>query len=233
MDKSLFIASFEKAQEEFLNLSEADQDRVSHAFEAVKSALIVGFDSNRADAKNVLEQLDAEQDRLLFSEVGKLTRHLHSTLEDFKVQLNPKLGALAEHGVPQAADQLESVIRITDDAAHKVLGLVETQATKIDNLLENSETVDLSEIKKGLKEISDLNTQILMAQEFQDISGQIIRKVITLIADVEDSLVHLVKMFGLPPAPAVEKPQEELVGPDLEKGCDQSDVNELLSSLGF
>ncbi|MDE1043621.1 protein phosphatase CheZ, partial [Escherichia coli] len=62
-------------------------------------------------------------------------------------------------------------------------------------------------------ELQGLMTNVLMAQDFQDLTGQVIRRVIELVREVEDSLIHLLTAFGSQDdsetktiAPAIEKP---------------------------
>ena len=89
-----------------------------------------------------------------------------------------------------------------------------------------------------------LMTDVLMAQDFQDLTGQVIRKVIDLVREVEDSLINMLTAFGISSEQAREstKPKvgENLVeGPIVNKHerddvvADQDDVDDLLSSLGF
>lgn len=80
-----------------------------------------------------------------------------------------------------------------------------------------------------------------MAQDFQDLTGQIIRKVIDLVHDVEEKLVKLVRITGnkIEEETIVKEGREKLAGPAVP-GLDQGDqvsgqdeVDDLLSSLGF
>lgn len=181
----------------------------------------------------------------LFREVGMLTRKLHSSLSEFCSELNPKLGQLVQTEMPDAAEKLESVMSMTGEAAHKVLGLVEQQSQALETqkgILERALTIDskgelkplLEEAKEHAETALELNMNILMAQEFQDLSGQILRKVIKLIGEVESGLVTLVKMFGLP---SKEDAQSASQGGQAESqpsgSCDQLDIDDLLGSLGF
>ena len=90
-----------------------------------------------------------------------------------------------------------------------------------------------------------------MAQGYQDLTGQVIRRVIELVKEVEDSLVNMLTMFGEPEQAEQDKPLEakvekvnkidsvEAEGPiiDADQRDDvvsgQDDVDDLLSSLGF
>ena len=108
-------------------------------------------------------------------------------------------------------------------------------AKKIESHLEKN--------KKDADELHDELNDVLMAQDYQDLTGQVIRQVITLVHDVEESMVHIIKMFGsmdgynkIKSEGVVKKGVE---GPvvnaenrnDVVKG--QDEVDDLLSSLGF
>ena len=84
-------------------------------------------------------------------------------------------------------------------------------------------------------------TEIMMAQDFHDLTGQVIARVVALAATIEQQLVQLVIQTApsnAVPAP-IEKPHEHLSGPvvDPESATDvvtdQSQVDDLLASLGF
>ena len=90
-------------------------------------------------------------------------------------------------------------------------------------------------------------TEVLMAQGFQDLTGQILRRVIELVREVEDSLIGLLTAFGHVAVAAearpvvVRKPKagHEAEGPIIDASSrndvvqGQDDVDDLLSSLGF
>lgn len=188
----------------------------------------------------------------LFDEVGKLTRKLHSSLAEFSVQISPQITGIVEKDMPEAATQLEAVIAMTDKAAHKVLELVEKQAVvlgeekklvsaRVDEII-NAKPATAADWEKLLRQFSAelavrndsaaaLNTEILMAQEFQDLTGQSLKKVIRLIREVEESLVSLIKMFGL----QEQHPQQASTAGSTTPtaGYKQDDVDSLLASLGF
>jgi chemotaxis protein CheZ len=81
-----------------------------------------------------------------------------------------------------------------------------------------------------------------LAQGFQDLTGQVIRQVISLVEEVEDSLVQLVKVAGKHQqkvTPTKEKDPIKAEGPQINAQDNpdvmnnQDDVDDLLSSLGF
>jgi len=204
----------------------------------------------------------------LFAEIGKLTRQLHDSLTNF--QLDSRLNDLATADIPDAKERLNYVITSTEEAANKTMDAVESIFPVVDNIanqvkavspawtkLMNNE-IDLNEFKSLCKDINtllvttgketihihSLMTDVLMAQDFQDLTGQVIRKVIDLVREVEDSLINMLTAFGIS-AEQTQVKSPPKVGDNLVEGPvvnkedrddiveDQDDVDDLLSSLGF
>ncbi|TPH17184.1 protein phosphatase CheZ [Litorilituus lipolyticus] len=206
----------------------------------------------------------------LFAEIGKLTRQLHDSLTNF--QLDSRLNDLATADIPDAKERLNYVIDRTEEAANKTMDAVESifpvvdvisdQVQKVNpswNKLMNNE-LDLKEFKalcldidtllkitnRETTQIHTLMTDVLMAQDFQDLTGQVIRKVIDLVREVEDSLINMLTAFGIASEDSNnQESNQPKVGENLVEGPivnkdnrddvveDQDDVDDLLSSLGF
>ncbi len=204
----------------------------------------------------------------LFAEIGKLTRQLHDSLMNF--QLDSRLNDLATADIPDAKERLNYVISRTEDAANKTMDAVESIFPVVDNIQNQIQTVDplwkklmhnelsVDEFKRLCQDIDvllkttsketthmhALMTDVLMAQDFQDLTGQVIRKVIDLVREVEDSLINMLTAFGISSEEVNEKAKPS-VGENLVEGpivnteqrddvvADQDDVDDLLSSLGF
>jgi chemotaxis protein CheZ len=93
-------------------------------------------------------------------------------------------------------------------------------------------------------QMKTLMTDVLMAQDFQDLTGQVIRKVIDLVVEVEEGLINMLTAFGITSNVDADKSLPK-VGDNLVEGPivntkertdvveDQDDVDDLLSSLGF
>lgn len=202
----------------------------------------------------------------LFAEIGKLTRQLHDSLTNF--QLDSRLNDLATADIPDAKERLNYVITRTEDAANKTMDAVEAIFPVVDNIQQQVQSVNpmwkklmhndlnVGEFKSLCVEIDallkttgtetervhGLMTDVLMAQDFQDLTGQVIRKVIDLVREVEDSLINMLTAFGVSSEQEQAKPKvgDNLVeGPIVNKEerddvvADQDDVDDLLSSLGF
>lgn len=204
----------------------------------------------------------------LFAEIGKLTRQLHDSLMNF--QLDSRLNDLANADIPDAKERLNYVITRTEDAANKTMDAVEAIFPVVENIrsqvkavnpmwdkLTNNELnadefkslcIDIDELltttDSETEKMHSLMTDVLMAQDFQDLTGQVIRKVIDLVREVEDSLINMLTAFGIS-SDRVHETSKPKVGDNLVEGPivnteerddvvnDQDDVDDLLSSLGF
>lgn len=227
---------------------------------------------NEAEASRLLDDLARKRETGLFQELGKLTRELHDALAGF--QLDSHITALAEHEIPDAKERLNYVVTMTEQAAHNTLNAVEESLPIAEELQRRADALhtkwlrfrhkdmDAAEFRALVPEIDSfldltsghagkLNgnlTEVLMAQGFQDLTGQIIRRVINLVKDVEENLVGLIRISGqrlaqpevvaAPPRTGTDESTRG-VGPQIP-GLDtqdvlnnQDDVDDLLSSLGF
>lgn len=220
---------------------------------------------DEASADGLLDELAGLRETQLFREIGKLTRQLHDTMVSFSV--DAKIASLTEHDIPDAKERLQYVITMTEQAADKTLTAVEDLlpisqqlneqvallANKWGRFLDREMPLDefksmSSEISSHFKESSaglglvqaGLN-EILMAQGFQDITGQIIRRVIDLVQELESSMIKLISISGHKKVGDDSGMHVDLPGPvvpgvdDREGGVahNQDDVDDLLSSLGF
>ena len=223
------------------------------------------------DANEMIQGLAVPGSTELFAEVGKLTRQLHDSLKTF--QVDPQISSLLEDDIPDAKRRLSHVIDMTEQAANKTMDAVETCLpiadtlhSGLNNIMPDWQKLMTRDLKVGefkalchslngfLREsANDANalqgslTEVLMAQGFQDLTGQILRRVIELVREVEDSLIGLLTAFGQtnlqqeerPAAAKKAKAAHEAEGPIIDAGSrddvvqGQDDVDDLLSSLGF
>ncbi|ELR65093.1 Chemotaxis response - phosphatase CheZ [Photobacterium marinum] len=228
--------------------------------------LVSLLESGKQDEANMLVQTLVSDSRdPVYAEVGKLTRQLHDSLANFR--LDPRINEIAKNEIPDARDRLSFVIDKTESAANKTMDAVDSIQPIADRMNDTllqiqpqwkrlmTGQIGLNEFKTLCHEIDrllveaekDSNvlrcqlTEILMAQDFQDLTGQIIRRVIELVHEVEDQLVEILKAFGLEQEDraAADKCVLSPEGPIVngEERADvmssQDDVDDLLSSLGF
>lgn len=199
----------------------------------------------------------------LVDQVGQLTRALHNSLRE--LGYDERLEKFSAE-VPEAQDKLTYVASKTEQAAERVLNAteiampiqnklsseaiklsqrwkeaLETQQTtpldteKFRNLLIQTLTY-LDEVPKQAETTNSYLMEITMAQDFQDLTGQVIKKVTRMVQDLEVELLQLL----VNNAPKNKNPDDGLTnGPVInpEKRSDvvsnQNQVDDLLASLGF
>lgn len=191
----------------------------------------------------------------VFQQLGHITRQLHDTLAQLGVM--PKLQTAAE-GLPDARSRLNYIAEKTSAAANKVLNSVDE--AKADHARIAAETRRMAaaivadpvkavasgavmnfvgDVEAATASIDRHLTDIMMAQDFHDLTGQVVGKVVSLAADLEDSLVKLLVQAA--PPEQVQKVVEStlLNGPVVDPTGrtdvvqNQSEVDDLLASLGF
>jgi chemotaxis protein CheZ len=236
---------------------------------ALARALVNHLEEGDNDgAGSVLAELAGFTDSQLFQEVGRLTRELHNSINSFVMEA--RLSDIAESDMPDAAERLRYVIATTEQAANTTLGAVEDSLPLANSLRSGAEhlsrqwkrfnsrelsvddfrelSVELSHFlevtQANSEELHNKLSEVLMAQDYQDLTGQVIRKVIDLVNDVEHKLVELVRLSG---GQAIKDRKKDKGGtdtqaagpavPNVDKVEDrvnsQDDVDDLLSSLGF
>jgi chemotaxis protein CheZ len=175
----------------------------------------------------------------VFHQIGQLTRQLHDSLS--------RLGALQDNlqasavGLPDARSRLHYIARKSGEAADKVLNAVELAKHESASLAlqarRHEGTPLAGEVEAALQRIDAQLTDIMMAQDYHDLTGQVVSKVVTLAADLEDSLVKL--LVRVAPAEP-RKPDPALLSGPAVDGVDngnvvnnQEEVDALLANLGF
>ncbi len=186
-------------------------------------------DYERAD--QIMTSIIQKSQSDLYKEVGKVARKLHDSLKSFREALDPRIKELATEQMPRAVDQLQMVINKTEEAANKTMEIVEKYILKMDDLANHiRELQGPEESVKFLKEfkntLEDDLTEILTTQSFQDLTGQVLKKVINLVGDLEVELLKLITTFGL-------KFEEKKTVPKEVEKVSQEDVDELLKEFGF
>ncbi len=234
-------------------------------------ALVVALEQGDDDgARALVHRLAEACEDDLFQEIGKLTRDLHEALNQF--QLDSSIVSLAQEDIPDARERLSYVIAMTEQAAHRTLTAVEQSVPLAQQLREHatdlagrwrrfrSRDMAVEEFRELVPQIEEFLTlatghaeqlsaelsEVLMAQDFQDITGQIIRRVIELVQEVETQLVRLLETAGrYRKVEPQERPARLVNGdtgaygpsvPGVDAGevvSGQDEVDDLLSSLGF
>lgn len=199
---------------------------------------------------------DLSEGRAALEQLDERVRRLGATLAE--LGWDAALHLLADE-IPDARERLAYVGQMTEAAANKVLNMVdaaqpvchaaasdaEALAGRLASLAEHPE-LGVGEARAALAEAvqalrhhggvvrgqSEVLTDIMMAQDFQDLSGQVIKKVVGIISHTEQQLrMLLAQTEG---RVVVVPVQTKLEGPQVpEKAVAQEDVDALLASMGF
>ena len=230
----------------------------------------------RQNEQNDSAQLSEEAAEDLISRVGKLTRMLRENMRE--LGLDKEIEKAAE-AIPDARDRLHYVAAMTEQAAERALNAIDRAQPMQDQLTERAEALDkrwsewfetpqqlddakalVKDTRLYLGEVPDMTAatskellEIMMAQDFQDLTGQVIKKMMDVIREIEHQLVQVL-IDNVPEAQArksmqrkaedqwkndnVRRSEELLNGPqvkqdepDVVSGQDQ--VDDLLDELGF
>ena len=190
----------------------------------------------------------------VFQQIGTITRMLHDTLEQLGVM--PRLQQAAD-GLPDARSRLSYIAQKTAQAAEKVLDSVDHAKAEHQRIMAETRalagalTADpvravasgavlnfVGDVESHTRRIDEHLTDIMLAQDFHDLTGQVVAKVVTLANELEDSLLKLLVQV-VPPEQRAKVESAALQGPvvapegrsDIVKN--QGEVDDLLASLGF
>jgi chemotaxis protein CheZ len=151
---------------------------------------------------------------------------------------------LVEQDIPDARQRLTHVVKLTNSAAHQTMDLIDECRRVSGSMLTHVTTLTCEPVAKAglLQDIETLRARLgdmLTAQGFQDVSGQIIQSVMKLIEELEASLVVLARLSGVthtrtqPDAHDTTPAGPAVPGVAAEAAVEQTDVDALLSGLGM
>jgi chemotaxis protein CheZ len=200
-------------------------------------------------------QMAAQASPEIFQQLGHITRQLHDTLRELGVM--PKL-QIAADGLPDARSRLSYIAKKTGEAANKVLNSVDQAKSEHGHISAQTRRMAqaivadpvkavasgavmnfVGDVEAATARIDQHLTDIMMAQDFHDLTGQVVAKVVALAADLEDSLVKLLVQAAPPEQAQKVEHAVTLNGPvvSYEGRSDvvqnQGEVDDLLASLGF
>jgi chemotaxis protein CheZ len=198
----------------------------------------------------------------MLNRIGHVTRLLHDSLRGLGLD---KILEQVAQDIPDARDRLAYVARMTEQAAERVLNATDaatplqtelaTEASKLE--MQWQKTLEIPSLKTEYNQIADqtlsflaltsknttetkaLLMDIMMAQDFQDLTGQVIKKITGLAQDLEKQLVQVLIDFS-PTATKKEVDTNTMLmnGPQIDPSAvdvvaSQEQVDDLLDSLGF
>jgi chemotaxis protein CheZ len=233
------------------------------------------------EASTLIQSMTQSRDRHVFQTVGRLTRGLHDAIVNFHVDadLTKEPPKIEDSDIHDASNRLTYVIQLTQNAAEKTMDMVDEAAPIAANLGQEAKLLheEMARLKRremtadefriffgqldsffeqmavGTERLHHTLQDIVLEQGFQDLTGQVLKRVIGLINDVEKDLVQLVRMAGQVEEitglahpvedeqdmeALIEKRKHEAEGPQINKAREnvvsgQDEVDDLLSSLGF
>lgn len=185
-----------------------------------------------------------------YQRVGEITRQLHEALRElgYDKKIEESLGHL-----PDTRSRLTYIARLTGEAAEKVLNTVDVAQGRLAALGQEADALQtrltggdlpapdgvrdfVDQVRTQTEATSADLTEIMMAQDFHDLTGQTVAKVLSVAANIEDALVKL--LLEAAPQQAPDTTRDSLDGPvhdprRTDVVSNQAQVDDLLESLGF
>lgn len=217
-------------------------------------------ESTATDEAAAGEEAD-QSGKPMYERLGGIVRMLHDSLRE--LGYDRSLSDVANQ-ITDAQGRLEHVAALTEQAANKVLNTVDTCMPAQDELGKDAKDMEdrwtsLFEGKLSIEEFKKLAgdsrqfasrvlsssdaekarlLDIMMAQDFQDITGQLIKKIVNITSQAERELAQLLRDNAPPEVKAAmaaeNKPVDLMQGPSAPgTAMAQDDVDSLLADLGF
>jgi chemotaxis protein CheZ len=198
----------------------------------------------------------------MLNRIGHVTRTLHDSLRGLGID---KIMEQVAHDIPDARDRLNYVAKMTEQAAERVLNATDAAMPLQDEIATSAQALEkrwkevmsnaslkseynkaaedtlafLALTEKNTAETKALLMDIMMAQDFQDLTGQVIKKITGLAQELEKQLVQVLVDFSpMTAKKEVETNPTLLNGPQIDPTAvdvvaSQEQVDDLLDSLGF
>jgi chemotaxis protein CheZ len=232
------------------------------AAEAATDATDAATAAESAEQAATGETSDDPSDKGMYERLGGIIRKLHESLRE--LGYDRSLSDVASQ-ITDAQGRLEYIATLTEQAANKVLNAVDVGIPEQDVLANKAKEMEerwaqLFAGKLGIEEFKTLAgdskqfatfvseatdaekarlLEIMMAQDFQDITGQLIKKIVAITSTAERELAQLLRdnapaEFKAAKAAEQKKPAELMQGPSTPGAAmEQDDVDSLLAELGF
>jgi chemotaxis protein CheZ len=230
---------------------------------AAPVAATAGETSPAAQTEAVADAAPDEDvsEKPMFERLGGIVRLLHDSLRE--LGYDRSLSDVASQ-ITDAQGRLEYIASLTEQAANKVLNAIDVGMPEQDALAKQAKDIDVrwTQLYDGKLSVEEFKTlandsrqftakvsevteaekarllEIMMAQDFQDITGQLIKKIVTITSKAETELAQLLRDNAPPEIKAAhtEKPDapvELMNGPSGASAMVQDDVDSLLADLGF
>ncbi len=225
---------------------------------ALARGLVIALETGReADAERLAAALTGGSvPQMMAEELVAIARELHDGFGGLIA--DQRLCEMAQDGMPDTRERLAYVIEKTEEAAHRTLAAVERMTPVVDEIVAGADLIDTmvarntdarqfkgTAVRQQLTDFAtDVRTQsatlrgglseVLMAQEYQDLVGQVVKRTIGLVSQIEDKLCSLIPADYARDVEATDPTVAE--GPAIRRAPqvvnEQADVDALLADLG-
>lgn len=235
-----------------------DSDDLQALFDTV-SAQVTAPAAEPAAASAQQEPASAQE--AAFNRIGHMARQLHDSLRELGYD---RMLEDSARKIPDARERLAYIAQMTEQAASRVLNATDIAKPLQDDLLTRSQALagrwdkmfanqlSVDEFKSlaadsraffheappKIKSTGDQLTEIMMAQDFQDLTGQVIKKVVEMVQGLEAQLLAVL-IEVMPEEKKAAAPEGLMNGPVINAAgradvvTSQEQVDDLLESLGF
>lgn len=246
------------------NIAIGDSDELQDLFDSF-SATTTLVEKQELPPESIPADTDSDtwpKQEVVFNQIGQMARSLHDTIGGLGYD---KLIEKAVSAIPDAKDRLAYVANLTEQAACKVLNATDVAVPVVDDIANSSNALAgrwdlLFENKLSVVEFKALAedtrrflrqdiqqktvvlhsqlTEIMMAQDFQDLTGQVIKKIGVLAQELEGGLMKVLLQV-VPETKRTEEVESLMNGPVINAEgrndvvVNQEQVDDLLESLGF
>lgn len=229
----------------------------------LQESLMAGDESK---SQSLIVELGKAEQASLFNEIGKLTRNLHDALGS--ATMNNSINDILELNMGDATERLDYVMKKTEESANSTLTAMEDILPVIDDINDNASKMHkdwqrftkremqadefralskdiesyFSQLEENTNKIHSQLNDVILAQGFQDLVGQVVKQVIDIVENVESGLVTIIRKTGHVENEVTENGSDDkkatAFGPQIDATAkdvvaSQDDVDDLLSSLGF
>ena len=237
-----------------------DSEDLEALFDSIVAAHVKELSPGAGIAANESISGDSGSGNVI-NQIGQMARALHDTLRELGLHKEIEKAAAS---IPDARDRLNYVATLTQQAAERVLNATEAAQPLVEKMgveayrlsrqwellfdkklnVEQFKEVALQthaflyEVPKQAKATNDYLLEIMMAQDFQDLTGQVIKKIIELTQSMEQQLLALL-LENAPASARAELKPGLLNGPVInpygraDVVTSQDQVDDLLESMGF
>lgn len=193
------------------------RDSLVESTETLSRALAAG---DEVGVQRCLVNLAQVAEGRLCTTLADVVQRLHQDLDSL-----PRGAALAHADLPDASQRLDHVVRLTETAAHQTLDCIEDGQKAAERLSHHADP----EVRDLAQRLRERLRDAAVAQAYQDLTGQLLRQVIEVLARLRGSLDTLVADSGA----VASAPETGPLLPGANDAASQGDADQMLADLGL